>query len=371
VPAADEHAEALAAFFRKTWDPAATAERVRANRERTRDNDVTPGQPYPTYLALADGEVVAYLSSLPARFWIDGTALPGWWAKGLMVVPDYRNGPLGALLVREQAKHLPVLGSLAVNAAALRLFTAAGLAEIGPLSNRLIVLRPGRVLRRLDPALLPFDRLGGVLGRAVRLATHRRVRPVAVLGGEAMGAVMRVVGSMRPKAGKCDAGVTLPPDVDRLWGRSLGGLRAGVVRDRVHFARRYGAPAEAPYAYVSVRRAAELVGLAVVRKPRADGDPRLSGIRVAVLSEALFDSRAERDGTAVLSGAAAAARDVDADALLVSGTHDALNRMARACGAVSLPGTVHCLIRVPGHAPLPPGREWWVTRGDGDADTAF
>jgi hypothetical protein len=288
-----------------------------------------------------------------------------------MVLPEYRNGPLGALLVRELAKEVPALGSLAVNPPALRLFAASGLAPVGPLFDRLIVLRPGNVVRRLDPAVLPLDGLGGVLGRAVRLATHRRLRPVAALGGDAVGVALRAVRAVRAAGGRRDVGPALPDEVDHLWSRTREGIPGGIVRDRWHFLRRYGAPAEVPYVYVTLRRAGALVGLGVVRGPRAAGDPRLAGIRVAVLSEALFDPHAGRDGVGVLAGAEAAARDLDADALLVSGTHQALDRASRVRGAVGLPATVHCLVRLPGSAPLPPAGEWWLTRGDGDADSAF
>lgn len=366
VAAADEHADAMAAFFRRVWRDEASAAQVRASRERMRSNPVRPGEPYPTHLVLAGDDVVAYLSTLPTRFWIRGRVVPGWWAKGLMVLPEYRNGPLGALLVRELAKREPVLGSLAVNPPALRLFQAAGLTRVGPLGNRLIVLRPGNVLRRLDTGALPLDGLAGGIGRMLRIALKPGFRQVAAVGADLGGLAL---GLLRGDRGRVSA--ELPEDVDRLWERVRGGMAAGVVRDREHFARRFGAPSEAPYVYVTVAGPNELLGLGVVRAPRSDGDPRLKGIRVAVLSEAIFPLESPESGRRLLACAERAALELGADALLASGTHRAFDRVVARRPTVDVPANVQLLLRVPGIDSLPPIGDWWLTRGDGDADGVF
>lgn len=366
VAAADSDAEAMAAFFRRTWTPTATAGEVLASRDRQRSNPVSPGEPYPTFLVYAGDEVVAYLTSLPVRFWIGGRVVPGWWAKGLMVLPDHRNGPLGAMLVRELGRQVPVLGSLAVNPPALRLFQSIGLASIGSLINRLIPLRPGRLVRLLDPAALPLDRVGGVVGTAVRLALRPGVRPLAAVGGDLAGLALRLRRGL-PGGGPTTVDV-LPDGVDELWAEAAAGLAAGVTRDARHFLWQYGARPEAPYSYLAGHEGGRLSGLGVLRAPRAAGDPRLRGLKVAVLSELLVaPGRADRTAT-MIRGAERIALELGADALLVSGTHGSLARATR--GAVPVPANIHLMVRIP-DATLPPLADWWITRGDGDADSVF
>ncbi len=368
VSVRDEDTPALASFFRRTWDPDATEERVAKARAAARLNDICPGLPYPTFAAFAGDEIVGYLSSLPARFWLGGAIIRGWWAKGLMILPEFRNGPLGALLVRQQAKELPVLGSLAVNPPALRLFAASGLTEAAALFNRLLLLRPGNVVRRIDPEALNLS--GSARGRVIEAATSPVFRPLAAAGADAAGAFFRLRHRIGARGAVGVVGTDLPPGVDRLWERLRREIVAGMVRDRFHFSERYGDPTSEPYLYVSIGEGSALAGLGVVRAPRVAGDPRLNGIKVAVLSEAVFAPSDQGSARALIALAATAAVDAGADALLVSGTHRALAAAARGLGSVGVPPNVRFLVRVPGAA-LPSGPEWGLTRGDGDADSTF
>lgn len=371
VPASDDHASVLADFFRKTWDPHATAASVLASRQRCRDNPVDAGNAYPTYLALVDGAVGAYLTSIPVRFWIGAQEVPGWWGKGLMVLPHLRNGPLGVLLVREQAKALPVLGSLAVNPAALRLFKSSGLQEVGALPNRLLPLRPKRMLALLDGRELPLDGLPALVKTVGDTVAHPVVRPLAGVGAEAVGGVWRAWRALRrPRGYSIERVEHVPADVDGLWEGVRGRIAAGVVRDGLHFRDRYGDPVGPRYDSVALRRDGTLVGYAVLRRPRSEGEPRLGGVRVGVVSEAMFDPDRPRDGLALLAAAEEVSRAAGADALLVSATHNALDGLAKRYGFLSLPANINYLVRLP-ETSLPPLHDWWLTRGDGGADDAF
>ena len=372
VTATDEHAAAMAGFFRKTWDPSSTGERVlEARRNGAAANPAFPGEVSPTFLAFHGSEVVGYLGSLPVRFWVLGRTVPGYWAKGLMVLPEYRNGPIGPLVVREASKQLPVLGSLAVNPPALRLFAASGLKHVGVLSNRLVPLRAGNIVRRLNPALLPLERMPKLLGVLVAIATRPGLRPIFSIGAGLGGRFLSLVRRAPGRGMAWDSGAELPSGVDALWESVRENLSAGVVRDSAHLRWRYGAPANEGYRYVAVRERGRLAGLGVVRAPRAQGDPRLHGIKVAVLSEVIADPSGPRPLRALVSAAEEVAAMMDADALLCSDTHAGLARTLSRYGALSLPANVNFLIRLPGGTQVPPLDQWWLTRGDGDADEVF
>lgn len=172
--------------------------------------------------------------------------------------------------------------------------------------------------------------------------------------------------------------VGIAPDadaIDALWLRARAQLTAATVRDARALVDRYG-PAgagESAYVWVSVSDRVGLTAVGTVRRPRADGDPRLRGVRVATLSDLLFPADREDAGLAVLAAAEDAARDLGADALLCSASAPVVGRLLRARAYLPLAGNVHFLLRdeLPGAAW--PGRitDWWLTRGDGEADGVF
>ena len=106
VRAADEHAEVLAEFYRRVWDPAATAERVLGGRRAAATDPAGAGEPPPTFIFLADGAVVGHVTTIPVRLWDSGSEHVFHWVKGLMVLPEHRRGPVGFLLLRETLRHL-------------------------------------------------------------------------------------------------------------------------------------------------------------------------------------------------------------------------------------------------------------------------
>ena len=116
-----------------------------------------------------------------------------------------------------------------------------------------------------------------------------------------------------------------------------------------------------------------LAGFAAVRPPRAGGDPRLGGARVATLSELVAPVDRPAVLRALVAGAETVARSLDADALLCSASHPATRDALRRRAWLPFPGNVHLLVREPpGTAPLPRAlRDWWLTRGDSHADEVF
>src|SRR6266540_1593515 len=105
--ATEEHAGAIAAFYRETWSPDATAESVvAARRQAAAENVVEPGEAPPLALVLDRSRVIACCGSIPQRLW-DGVAEhPAYCVKGLMVLPEYRNGPIGFLVGKALAERL-------------------------------------------------------------------------------------------------------------------------------------------------------------------------------------------------------------------------------------------------------------------------
>lgn len=367
-----EHAELLAAFYRETWDAAATGASVHAaRRAAAARNPVHPGEPPPTFLFLANGRPVGHLTTIPVRLWTAAGERPAHWLKGLMVLPAHRNGPVGFFLLREALAQLELALSAAVAPEARTLLQAAGLTDLGPLPNAVRVLNPARVLRSIDP-----DAVGAALPRPLRAAAARvRRSPVlSTLAGTLLRAAAAGWTGARGGSGGRDAVVLpelRPGEVSRLWARVRRGLSAAPSRDAACLRARYGM--EGGYRLLGVYEGGVLAGFAAVRPPRPDGDPRLGGARVATVSELVAPVDRPAVLRALLQGAETVARSLDADALLCTASHPAARDALRRRAYLPFPGNVHLLLREPpGTAPLPRAlAAWWLTRGDSHADEVF
>lgn len=377
LEAGDSHAAEIAAFFRAVWDPAATADAViAARREAATRNVAEPGAPPPTWIALQAGQVLGYVTTIPSRWWDGRQDHPAHWLKGLMVLPEFRSGPIGYLLLKAAAARLPLSGGLAVAPAARRLFEALGYKDLGAIPNWIQPLAPGSVLQRLDLDTLGLSSHLAWANRPLRLLQATRL---AGLGGAAAGVLLRgVTFGARILAGS-DRGVQLqaPPPVEELadlWQRVQEHFPSGPVRTPEYLLDRYPIGSTSPYLWLASRAGAQLSGIAVLRRPREQGDERLRGIRVATIADLLYSPNRPAGGLALLSAAAAAGRTVGADALLTSTSSPALAGLLRRQCYVRMAGNVHFLLRGESGAGQALGSaltDWWLTRGDGQADEVF
>lgn len=370
----ERHDEALAGFFRRVWNLEATAERVAAARSADRATDpFRSDQSPPAFAFLLNDEIVGYVGTIPNRFWSGIEELPGHWIKGLMVLPEHRNGPIGFLVLKEATRRTGLAAGMVVADGAIRLFEALGYRNLGPLENRILLLRPGRVLRRLDPDALGLSRRLPYLAAPLRFAQRTGLTAVpatfTALALTALALKTRVqAGSLATDTPETVASA----EFDALWRSVRGGIGAGSVRDGAYLSWRYGdRPAE--YSFVTAREGGALAGVAVVRRPREQGDARLRGIRIATIADILFPTQRAGVGAALLHRARRLAHAWNADALLCSGTHPILLRLLRMNGFLKGPANVSFLLRdkTPAGKLPDPLEEWWLTRGDSDADGVF
>jgi hypothetical protein len=346
-------------------------------RARTHDaaqNCVNPGEEFPTYLFVQRGEVLGHLTTIPVRLRAGGIDRAAYWLIGFMVHPQHRNGPIGFLLLKQAVRDLEITLSLTVQQTTMRLLTAVGFRELGTLPNYLRPLRPGRILSRLDPENLGLDELP----LAVRMAASAaRLPMVASAAGVAAAAGLAVWATVYGRPGRGtreqDGAQALGVNADALWNDCRDRLGCVPVRDAAYLRWRYDVSSGGPYRALGVTQDGAPRGLAVIRAPRADGDPRLRGIRVATLSDLVYDPARADVGLALLAGAERTARRLDADALMASAAHPAHGPLLRRRGFLRFAGNLHLLVRdaagvLPGPTTL---NEWWVLRGDMNADMVF
>jgi GNAT superfamily N-acetyltransferase len=370
VRVTEEHVGLLAEFFRAVWDPEAEPEAVlQARREDARTNPAARGVPSPTFIVVAGGRAVGFVTTIPGRVWANGREWQGFWLKGLMVLPEFRNGPVGFLLLKEAVRQLEgVLFGMVVAPAARKLFQALGFADVGVVRQRLAPLDGSTIAHRLDLEALGIRGLPGWFPRVLSAA---RRTGLDRLSGWAAGATRRLwagVGSLESR------GLSLAteragweiPEGDQLWATMRQEIDAGAVRDGAYLRWRYQGP---DYELVTVRRGGRLVAIAAVKRPREEPDSRLRGIRVATLSDLVYDPNDQAAGLGGLVAAERAARAMGAHALLGGATAEAVHRLMARRAYLPVPANLHFVLRGPADSGLPTTLDrWWVTRGDGESD---
>ena len=373
----DEHADAVAAFYREVWDPHATAESVLAARRAGSDANVAyPGEVPPTAIVLQGDRVIGHCGTIAQRLWDGKEERAAYWVKGLMVLEEFRSGPVGYLVMKELASHLELSSILTVAPAARRLFSALGFVDLGGLPDWVRPLRAGRILRRLNLDVLGPSMLPTWAHAVVRVA--QRTEVAAALGGGA-GIVMRAGARLsRLPASRIETSFDGSPpssdEIDLTWEHARSGIHAGPVRNGEYLLRRYANERDgARYQFVAARTRGALSGLAVVRSPGGTADPRLAGIRVATISDIVFPPDAPVVGLALLGAVERAAATCDADALLCTSYDPRLVSLLRRQLYLRASAHVHFFLRDrPGRSKWPPSLDaWWLARGDGHSDEVF
>src|SRR5215510_929184 len=236
------HAPMLAEFYRKVWDPQATADSVIAGRAA--DARVNPalrdGEDIPTYILLSDDTVLGFCSSIPVRVSLPEPQgeIEAAWVKGLMVLPEHRNGPIGVMVAKELVKHHPVLLSLTVQSNAQRLFTALGFKQNGPLPTAMRILDPGAVLSALDFGALGLNGIPKVAKSGIRWVKKLRLTWLAGLGARVAFGAKAAAAPGGAEFGVTDKDPTRD-ELDRLWTKARPRDRAAIVRNAAYLEYRY------------------------------------------------------------------------------------------------------------------------------------
>jgi ribosomal protein S18 acetylase RimI-like enzyme len=367
LDAAEVPAETLAAFFREVWDQRATAESVASAREGAAKRGVE----IPTTVVLADARVVGYCSTLPIELWDGRAPQPGYWVKGLMVLPEYRNGPIGFLVLKALVSRLRRSVVLTVARPSVRLFEALGYTNLGTVPNYLCVLRPGRLASKAPTASLE-GRIPGFVAKAIQFS--QRIGLLA-LGGGAIGLGLRAAAwiSAIPRVGLTVAYSDRLPscdELDRLWLAARCAGCSGVARNAHYLRHRYRGDR---YRFVTVRHRDTLRALAVLRVPREQNDDRVRGLSLGALSDLVVRQGDFRATIAATRGVAALGRRLGGDALLASTPSRWIGRLLGSQTWLPMPGNLRFLLREtdPAH-PWPRNLEQWLLmRGDGESDGAL
>jgi hypothetical protein len=370
----DEQADAVAAFFRAVWDPQATADTVLEGRRQTIErHPFFPGLDVPTVVFSSEEHVLGYCGSIPIRLSSRGHERRAEWIKGLMVLPSHRNGPIGFALAKELLRHLDLPLSLVVGEPTRRLLGALGMTDLGAVPNFLRPLDTPAILEKLDLEALGLFERAPSIARGLRLARQMRICRVLGICIDAGIRLRLAAGRGRASEPGLELSTQWPSttELDGLWRDVKSDIAAGPVRNGRYLTWRYGG--DPSYGIVAAREKGRLRGVAIVRRPRDEGDPRLKGIQIAVVSDLLFSPAHPRVASSLLRGTDAIGKEFGAEALLCSASHACVVSLLPRHGYMRVPANLHLLVATPKDGdPLPRDlAAWWITRGDSNADEVF
>lgn len=368
APAAGINPQALQTFFQSVWGGTGT-DTDDTHTDRKDSGGLAPLSPLPAVAAVQNEKVIGYCGSLPFPLVNDGKTVPAYCAKGLMVLPEFRRGPIGFHLAKELCKSLPRCAAIAVARPAIRVFVASGLRDFGAIPNQVIPLRLANLASAIDPAAIGLRSPG--LRHIIVLAQNIGV---ARWGGKLAGAIWHLTRAFR-EAGDCDVREWTKPTamtLDQINTALTSRVAAGTSKSSDMVLSRYPTDGSSPYTFVLAERRGHAVGWAVIRQPRAHSDARLRGLRVATLSDIAAAPDDAGALASLIKGAEKQAAQMGADALIAACSHHSAQRVLKRRWWINFGSTLHLLCKVPDGEVWPSSlNDWWLNRGDGRADEVF
>jgi hypothetical protein len=383
-------APALSAFYRAVWSSSSATDSTPPAEPKSAEpaaaeptSDITDSGvpcpftpvPPPVVGVYAGTDLIGHLGSIPTEL-CDRQHASGsvaHWLKGLMVLEQYRNGPIGYQLVKEMMKQVGIAAVMTVAPAARRLFQAVGFKDLGAVPNYVSVIRPTRVLRAIDVERLGLTSLPRVLRSALGLS---RLPPVAWVGGALAAAGLSLVDGanhltclgLRARIRATPPGVA---ETDAVWERLRTQLDLSPSRCGAYIEWRYAGGRPGRYEFIEVRRGSQLVAVVVVRRPERVDDPRLAGLRVGLVVDLVVDPTDTAAVTAAFLAARKWGNKASCDAVLLTLSHLGVGRLVKRLGFIRIPGNVHFMLRTPAGAPITAPKDTgrsWLTRGDAWGD---
>jgi hypothetical protein len=372
-------AGSIAEFFRASgWDAQATPDGTLGMlRAAAAGNPFEPGTAPPTVGVFIGSRLVAYLSSIPTRFWNGSEYAPAHWLKGFWVLEEYRNGPVGFLLLKEMLKHVGIAASLPAALVTRQLSAALGMCDLGAVRDYVEPLHPARILRKLDFGQL--EHLSGLPAMVSLAARVARIPPIGDLAGALVTlglTLLRLPGAWSARGLRTELSERLPQQaaLDGLWVRAQRAPGCSATRSGAYLRWRYESGAsghgKAHYCFATAWRAAELVGLAVLAQPQRRDDARIRGLGIGSVVDLVLDPGCPGALHGVLAVARRWAQGASYDALLLTVSRRALRGSLLRAGFIPTPGNIHLLLRDPGarHGLSTDLDAWMVTRGDAWSD---
>ena len=331
----------------------------------------------PTFLFLKGEKAVGHVSTIPVQLWAGGEMRPAHWLVGFMVLPEFRNGLVGPLLIKEANRRLDIALSLHVESTVLRIMTGLKWVHKGVIPQYLRILNAIAVMQNLQ--LSGVDAIsstrGGVIGIVRSWMQHPLARRAAGWG-LAMAQSLWVALMCLFRPGLMPHEVVEEEQFDEsyteLWQGVSSHVQAALVRDQAYLKARYGSKMKR-YRLLACRNGKQLLGYCIIKMKAFEGDARMGNMKIGTIVDGLYDPNMPSTWQALLNAALLRFKQERTDVVLCTASLLSLRKVLVANGFVSIPGNLNFTYHSRTATPLDQIslESWHLMRGDSDADQNF
>jgi len=329
----------------------------------------------PTFLFLKDDEVLGHITTIPVRLLIYSRIISAHWVVGFMVMPEYRNGPIGPLLIKKVNESLDFAMTLHVENNVLRIFKGLGWKHLGVIPQFIRVINAYNLLKYVN-----IERLKGrndVFGKwlVIGLSNTFTRFIMAFFASMALKIWNLATAVIRPRCGPYEVleEYSFDASYDALWEEVKGKFDATVVRDGNYLENRFGGKME-KYRLLACRKNKRLIGYCILKVKTFKNDLRMGNARVGTLVDCLFHPEDFSGLQLLFFEAKKAFKNEKVDAIFCTASYGPLRNFLMKNGFIKVPGNLNFAFHG-SHLldPLEDFRlsEWHIMRGDADADHNF
>jgi Acetyltransferase (GNAT) family len=361
-------APALERFVQRVW-PKDSSTRFQASASEPPSS--------PIFLFLKGPEVIGHIATVPVWLHSPSGNHMAYWVVGFMVLPEYRNGPIGPLLIKKVNETLDCALTLHVEDAPLKIFKGLGWKHAGVIPQYVLVCDTYAFLKNIRLGQVP--RLRDRNGTGSTLLSAMLARPpvrlvVAFLASIALKVFSLAAAILKPARGS--GTVTEESGFDEsynlLWEKVARKYDALVVRNRSYLEFRYGTRMR-NYRLLAYREKGELLGYCIVKMKQFTDDPRMGRMRVGTIVDCLFDPADLRGLQSLLTDAMRLCKREAVETIFCTASYAPLRRLLRVNGFIEIPGNLNFayLDKMKSVQPDISLDSWHLMRGDSDADANF
>lgn len=331
----------------------------------------------PIFLFLKGEEVIGHIATLPVQLYSQSRMHAAYWVVGFMVLAEYRNGPIGPLLIKKVNETLDLALTLHVEEAPLKIFKGLGWKHAGVLPQFVYLQNPYSFMRNIRLAQLSFLGKNGIAESTLlsSMLSQPIVRFIlAFLASIALSLFSLAAALWKPArgSGTVEEETRFDAGYNALWERVGRKFDALVVRDRAYLEARYGKRMK-NYRLLAYRRNDELLGFCIVKVKQFSNDIRMGCMRVGTIVDCLFDPTDPQGLQSLLAGAVRLCKKETVAAIFCTASYAPLQKLLSLNGFIKIPGNLNFAYHDKMKAIRPDFSlaSWHLMRGDSDADANF
>lgn len=370
----DHLAAAYQEFCRTVW-PSSTRD-LSASLSSGAIVPPSDGSAAPIFLFMKNDKVVGHVASVPVRLSMSSGVLPAHWIVGFMVLPEFRSGLVGPLIIKEVNRVLDCAMSLHVEPPVLRILTGLKWVHKGVLPQYLCVLRARSVLDNLQPSVAEAvhsqKNRSSLLRTLLRNSSIRGIGSGSLALGQSIWSAVTIPARHSPMKAEVCREETFDDSYTDLWQSVSGQFGASLVRDTMALQARYG-PKMKSYQLLACRRGKTLLGYCILKMKQFSQDARMGNMHVGTIVDCLYDPRQPATLQALFNEALRWFRQEDTHVVLCTASLTSIRQVLVRNGFFKIPGNLNFAYHSRSSTEIGtiPLEAWHLMRGDSDADQNF